>query len=162
MSTPASIIQFLVEDAVRSLLMSAGIAGVGVYRSADSADAAALQDRIEVLAEDATPEFPDCPPELQAAANMIVPVSVAIVTSVASTEEGGVTTENPRDKHLIVFGQVQDALMIDALPAALNAQSIVGLHVGFCSWEGQTRPTAEGNHYRSEIRWNVHACATRE
>jgi hypothetical protein len=157
--TPSSIVQFLVEDAFYSLLGAAQLSDIDLYRTADSATEPVANDRCEVLSGDSEPEFPDAPPDSQAAANIIVPLSLVVITNVAARQVGGVDVDQARQKHVYALGKVQDAALRDDLLAQLRAQNVPGLHIGQVYWSGMGRPEVTGNRYRTEIRYNVHACA---
>ena len=116
-------------------------------------------NRCTVLAGAIEPEFPDAPTNSQAAANAILPVTVTVVSNLAPTKLGGVISADARNKHLLAFGQVKDALLIDTLVADLNARGIDGVRVNFISWMGDDATTVENGKYITATRFNVHACA---
>jgi len=156
---PKSTVPFAIEDAFLSLLKAAGVAGVEFYGTAEAAGDKMADNRCTVLAGAVEPEFRDAPTDSQVAANVIVPVTISVVSNVAPTKLGGVVASDARNKHLLAFGQIKDALLTDSLVGDLNAQSIEGVSVNFISWQGDSATQVENGKYRTETTFNVHACA---
>jgi hypothetical protein len=145
-----------IEDAFKGLL--AAVPGVTPYTTAEAVSAMA-EDRIEIMAGDADLEFPDASPDSQAAANVVVPVTLTVQTNVVPTDAGGVDADTARIKHDTTLRAVTNEVLIEGLATALNNQHIAGLFVGMAYVNGVSRPVAERGRYRSDIPVMVHACA---
>ena len=145
-----------IEDAFKGLL--AAVPGVKPYTTAEAVSAMA-EDRIEIMAGDADLEFPDASPDSQAAANVVVPVTLTVQTNVVPTDAGGVDADTPRIKHKSAIDAVTAEVRIEGLATALNNQHVAGLFVGLAYVSGDGQTTADGGRYRTEIPVMVHACA---
>ena len=159
MTALRSIVKVRVEDAVAALLRAASIPGVTVYTSLAECDGPMDDNRVEVIAGDSAPTFPDAPLDSQARANQTFQVTVMTQTTVLPTEQGGTAIGDAREKHLLAAGAVFDSLLIANLATELNGQNIEGLYVLRARWAGTSGASIVTTHPQTTVTLEVDACA---